>query len=78
MSTPAQNINMSLANYCAIKQSTQNGKFNINAYCKAQSRINTLTQKNINNTNMQFNTAFNNTSISRAMRYSQLIRNASP
>ena len=69
---------MSLANFCAAKLSPQNiggMKFNIVNYCKAQSKINTLTNKKINNVNTQFNTSYNDTSISRSMRYSQLVRN---
>ena len=72
------NVNMSLANFCAAKLSPQNiggMKFNIVNYCKAQSKINTLTNKNINNVNTQFNTSYNDTSITRSMRYSQLVRN---
>jgi uncharacterized protein YjbI with pentapeptide repeats len=75
------NVNMSLANFCAAKLTAQNTggmKFNIVNYCKAQSQLKTLTNKKINNVDTQFNTSYNNASISKAMRYSQLIRNASP
>lgn len=75
------NVNMSLANFCATKLAPQNVggmKFDIVKYCKVQSQLKTLTNKNINNINTQFNTSYNDTSITRAMRYSQLVRNASP
>jgi hypothetical protein len=77
----SSDANMSLANFCAHKLSTPNtggAKFNIVNYCKVQSQLKTLTNKKINNVNTQFNTSYNDTSISKAMRYSQLIRNASP
>ena len=74
----SSDVNMSLANFCAAKLAPQNiggMKFNITNYCKAQSRINTLTNKKINNVNTQFNTSYNDTSIPRSMRYAQLVRN---
>jgi len=72
------NVNMSLANFCAMKASPQNGggtKFNINSFCKNKSQIKDLTQKTVNGVSTQFNTSFNDTSITKASRYSQLIRN---
>jgi hypothetical protein len=74
------NVSMSLANFCAAKLSPQNtsggrSNFNITGYCRSQSQIRSLDQKNLNNINTRFNTSYNDTSISKAMRYSHIARN---
>jgi hypothetical protein len=66
---------MSLVNFCSSKMTGGGAKFDIVNYCKVQSQIKALTNKNIDNVNTQFDTPYNNTSVSRAMRYSQLVRN---
>jgi hypothetical protein len=66
---------MSISSYCGsrLPQSNQNGLSNIIAYCQYQSQIKSLAQKDTK----RFNTADNQTQISRAMRFSQIIRNNS-
>ena len=74
----SSNVNMSLSNFCSVKLAPQKiggMKFNIVRYCQAQSQLNTLTNKKINNINTLFNTSFNDTSVPKAMRYAQLVRN---
>jgi hypothetical protein len=66
---------MSISSYCGsrLPQPNQNGLSNIIAYCQYQSQIKSLSQKDTK----RFNTADNQTQISRAMRFSQIIRNNS-
>lgn len=72
---PKMDNQMTLSAFCGsrLPHPSQNGLSNIVAYCQYQSQIKSLDQKG----QKRFNTAGNDTQISRAMRYSQIIRGAS-
>lgn len=63
---------LSLTNYCASRLPRNNvndkTQSNIINYCRFQSQIKAIVQKD----NYKFNTAFNKTQLTKAMRYSQL------
>jgi hypothetical protein len=65
---------MILTNNCgsALNKSnnTNESSFDIIAFCRYQSQIKALSQKN----NKKMNTSGNDTQISNAMRYSQIVR----
>lgn len=65
---------MTLTNNCGSAFNRSNGvdgsKFDIIAFCKYQSQIKAQSQKE----NKKFNTFGNDTQISNAMRYSQIVR----
>lgn len=65
---------MTLTNNCgsALSKSngTNNSKFDIIAFCRYQSQIKAQSQKD----NKKINTSGNDTQISNAMRYSQIVR----
>ena len=64
---------MTLSAFCGsrLPPPTPNGLSNIVSYCQYKSQLKTLDQKG----QKQFNTAGNDTKITRAMRFSQIIRN---